>query len=217
MTKLKYYHNLDGMRAIAALMVIVFHFMYSTLPNSIHIDLLKKITLFGEHGVSLFFVLSGFVISRILINTKGNESYFSSFYKKRLLRIFPLYYFYLILINFIFPFLSTLKLSSFSFSWPYYLFLQNIINSNVSGPGHYWSLAVEEHFYLLWPIIIYFTPVKHLFKTIILGVVFVFFIKFFILKNGLSINYFTLIRIDQLMFGALLALLEKNNFFEKYK
>jgi peptidoglycan/LPS O-acetylase OafA/YrhL len=88
-------------------------------------------------------------------------------------------------------------------------------DNKISGPGHFWSLAVEEHFYLFWPLIIYFTPIKHLFKTIFIGVIIVFIIKFIMLKNGHCVNYFTLTRIDQLMFGAVLALLEKNKFFDK--
>ena len=79
--KLKYYKNLDGTRGIAAMMVLVHHFFFfkdtSYLAN---IDFYQKYTEYGQHGVSLFFVLSGFVITRILINTRHEPKYFRTFY-----------------------------------------------------------------------------------------------------------------------------------------
>jgi peptidoglycan/LPS O-acetylase OafA/YrhL len=91
--ELKYYHNLDGVRGIAALMVVVFHFF--TYPISSYADklgLYQRITEFGQHEVSLFFILKWFVITRILLDTRGNTDYFGSFYKRGVLLILPLFY-----------------------------------------------------------------------------------------------------------------------------
>ncbi len=109
---LKYYHNLDGVRGVASLMVVVFH--YFTYPNSNYltdIALYQKITEFGQHGVSWFFLLSGFVITRILINTRGRNNYFRQFYRNRVLRILPLYYLFLF-IYYNYPFFFLLQKQS---------------------------------------------------------------------------------------------------------
>ena len=76
--KLKYFSNLDGLRGFAAFSVLIFHFFLSpSLTSDIsNIQLVQKITEILQHGVTLFFVLSGFVITRILINTKDEHNYF---------------------------------------------------------------------------------------------------------------------------------------------
>ncbi len=216
---LKYYYNLDGIRGIAALMVVVFHFFND--KNSAYLSNLvtyQKATEFGQHGVSLFFVLSGFVITRILIKTRKEAGYFSNFYKKRALRIFPLYYLFLFVIYFFFPLVSEAKTPELKLQVPYYFYLQNlteILNIKSSGPGHFWSLAVEEHFYLLWPLAIYLIHPKNIGKFIGICFLLIFVLKYFMLNNGLTINYFTFTRVDQIMLGAYLAVLEYNDFFKK--
>ena len=74
--KLNHYKELDGVRAIAALMVMFFHFFSSIETNSKGLLLIKKLSIFGQTGVSLFFVLSGFLITRILINSKNKPTIF---------------------------------------------------------------------------------------------------------------------------------------------
>ncbi len=90
-SKIKYYYNLDGLRALAAFGVVIAHFF--TPSNLGNHAFLLKITALGNTGVSLFFVLSGFVITRILLQSVESSSYFKTFYIRRTLRIFPLYYF----------------------------------------------------------------------------------------------------------------------------
>jgi len=178
----------------------------------------QRITEFGQHGVSLFFVLSGFVITRILLNNKENQSYFRSFYFRRAMRILPLYYFFLFLFYIVTPLLANTGWIEFKYQLPFYLYLQNfteVLNISASGPGHYWSLAVEEHFYLMWPLAIFLIPSKHTGKMIGIVILLVFFLKYFMLKNGLSINKFTFTRIDQILMGAYLAVLETKGFFIK--
>jgi peptidoglycan/LPS O-acetylase OafA/YrhL len=210
--ELKYYKNLDGLRAIAALMVVIFHyFNYSISSNIKHIEVYQSLTEFGQHGVSLFFVLSGFVITRILIKTRGAKNYFKSFYWKRALRILPLYYLFLILFYSLYPIITEDKIIGFNCKLPFFIYIQNfkqIFGFCSKGPGHYWSLAVEEHFYLFWPIIVYYVNPKRLKKVIITCIVFVLLLKIYMLGNNIPINKFTLTRIDQIFLGGYLAINE---------
>jgi len=167
--------GLDGLRAIAFLLVFAFHTDYLQ---------------FGWVGVSLFFVLSGFLITGILLDMKktlATKDYFFKFYGRRFLRIFPLYYFYLIL-------MTALAIWLFSISYrPLYMqiFLDQVwyaifyvydfffgtIAFNYSFfLDHFWSLSVEEQFYIFWPLLILLVPEKSLKKLfigfIILGPIF---------------------------------------------
>ena len=217
--KLTYYKYLDSLRGIAALMVVIFHFFVS--PNVqylINLDFFLKITNLGHHGVSLFFVLSGFVITRILINDRSNNNFFSNFYWKRILRIFPLYYIYLIVSYYIVPFFFNENYTDLKLQLPYYLYYQNlfeVINFDYAGPGHYWTLMIEEHFYMFWPLFIYFVKPNNLIKYIAFYFLIISFVKYFMLSNAIEINHFTLTRVDQLMFGAILSILEFKGFFSK--
>lgn len=161
----------------------------------------------------MFFVLSGFVITRILINTRDQKGFFINFYWKRALRILPLYYLFLFVYYLV---ADQFHAGSFQLHLPFYLYYQNfteIFNINASGPGHYWSLAVEEHFYMLWPMAVYFIAPKKLGKFILFIICSIFILKYYLLENGFSINKFTFTRIDQILIGSYLALLEKKNFF----
>lgn len=218
--ELKYYRSLDGIRGIAALIVVIFHFF--TYPNSLYLsnlDFYHKLTWFGQHGVTVFFVLSGFVITRILLKTRENENYFTTFYKKRALRIFPLYYLFLIIYFLVTPLLYNSTWVSFKLQLPLYFYLQNfsqVLHIKVNGPGHLWSLAVEEHFYLLWPLAIYLVKPKHVGKMIALSIIVIFLLKYFMLERGFSISKFTFTRIDDILLGAYLSELEfKKSFLRK--
>lgn len=211
--KLKHFNELDGIRAIAALMVMFFHFFSGIEVNGTFLKNLQKISVFGQTGVSLFFVLSGFLITRILINTKDTPNFFSNFYLRRTVRIFPLYYLFLILYFFVVPFIENTPLISFNEQIYFWIYLQNIAMTfdwNISGPRHYWSLAVEEHFYLFWPILVYYLSKKGI-KLIIFGIVLLaLIVRILLINNGYGTFYFTLARIDELALGALLAILEVN-------
>src|SRR5579872_614330 len=142
--------ELDGFRACAVLMVLVHHMFYgwktpalARLPHMIRVPIEQ-----GWHGVDLFFVLSGFLITGILLDSKDSEHYFRNFYTRRVLRIVPLYATCIILMYFGYPksgkyfLLSMVYLANFAFC-----FRVGIPH----GPGVFWSLAIEEHFYLVWP------------------------------------------------------------------
>lgn len=214
--KLPYYYNLDGMRALAAIAVFLSHFT-SQYNHTVYSgsSLMRFICEQLQHGVTLFFVLSGFVITRILFDTRTNSDYFRRFYWRRVLRIMPLYYLYLLFDHFILGAYVYGGYASLDTKWPTLLFLQNFdifFSFPVSSPGHYWTLAVEEHFYLFWPLILFFVKPAS-FKTIFfvtLGVVFVS--KIVLLSKGYFISQFTLTRMDQMLLGGLLAYLELNGF-----
>lgn len=152
--------GLDGLRAVAFLIVFFFH--TRNLP-------------FGWLGVQLFFVLSGFLITDILLRMKEKlprREFFIKFYGRRFLRIFPLYYFYLILIAvfiFIFPALKLNLLNAeigkgyLNQVWVAALYVYDFFHASVFFERsrfftHLWSLSVEEQFYLLWPLLIFLTP-----------------------------------------------------------
>lgn len=214
--KLKYYTSLDGLRALAAIGVVIAHFFVKERVND---PLIIKLAQQGNSGVSLFFVLSGFVITRILLNTVKEKKYFTNFYFKRALRIFPLYYLGLLIYNFL-PYLLGLKYSSISFDklWYHYIYLQNFartFNWSSVGPAHYWSLAVEEHFYLFWPAIVYLFFEKNKLRLFIISFFFIvlaFVLRAYMLNLEYEINVFTFTRIDQLALGCILALLERKGY-----
>ncbi|MBK9042493.1 MAG: acyltransferase [Saprospiraceae bacterium] len=215
--KLKYFTNLDGLRGIAAFSVLIFHFFENPYLTTdvLHIDSVRKITEVLQHGVTLFFVLSGFVITRILLNSKSSEKYFYTFYKRRILRIFPLYYLYLIVFYYVYPYIQFGQINmDFSQQLPVYLYLQNMgwltgLESN--GPGHFWSLAVEEHFYLIWPVVIYFLPYKRIKPVVIALLLLSIPLKLFFINNNIDINYNSFSRFDSILIGCLIAVLEKDN------
>src|SRR5208283_2319721 len=145
--------QLDAVRGIAIL-IVIFHnslYRFPSLP-------LQSLFSYGWMGVDLFFVLSGFLITGILVDTKQSEGYFKNFYARRCLRIWPLYYSVLFLmfvaVPLVHPSIGSVVIARSSPWWAYLFFLQNfLVHSQVSaaGPlGVTWSVAIEEQFYLVW-------------------------------------------------------------------
>lgn len=203
---MKHIKALDGIRALAIIMVMFFH--YNLLPLETLLPGAGQLQRLGQSGVTLFFVLSGFLITRILIFTKNNPHYFKNFYIRRTLRIFPLYYLFLLIFYFILPSFDLAKESSFNQEFPFYTFLQNIFMSfhwDTYGPTHYWSLAVEEHFYLFWPLIVWLVPTEKLDMPIYILIALAFINKVFMNVYGYNGFYFTLSRMDALCIGAFLS------------
>ena len=162
--------GLDGIRAIAFLLVFSLHTDYIYI---------------GWVGVQLFFVLSGFLITDILIRMKEKFSagdYFKKFYGRRFLRIFPLYYFYLLVMFIVTTILISYEyrinyMQLFKDQLPYALaYVYNFFNASSAYNGeswligHLWSLSVEEQFYIIWPLLIFLTPKKHLKKLFIAAI-----------------------------------------------
>jgi peptidoglycan/LPS O-acetylase OafA/YrhL len=148
--------ELDTLRGIAVLLVVLFHafgFTYGLQGFKGVPWFLEALTMPGWVGVNLFFVLSGFLITGILLDTKTRKDYYQRFYVRRALRILPLYYATLFLLLV----LVRAGLVARDVSWSF-LGLSAIYLANVTSlfgvPMQYgvlWSLAVEEHFYLIWP------------------------------------------------------------------
>ena len=140
--------QLDGIRGVAVLAVVLFH-LVMFLPEGG-----PAVFRYGWVGVDLFFVLSGYLITGILLQEKGKAHYFRNFYVKRLFRIAPLYYAFLVVAWF--PLARIFPVSDDRGSLLVYAtYLQNIVygfGSRELGPT--WSLCVEEHFYLVWPALI---------------------------------------------------------------
>jgi peptidoglycan/LPS O-acetylase OafA/YrhL len=164
-------------------------------------------------GVDLFFVLSGFLITGILLDTKNQKSYFTSFYSKRCLRIWPLYAALLIFMFMLVPLLrpseTRIIFQRSSPWWAYPLFIQNFLVSTPAGAagplGVTWSLAVEEQFYLVWPLFVRFCSSVQL-RRIALSVICIEPVLRLVAASHHVILYSnTFSRLDGLMAGALLA------------
>ncbi len=131
----------------------------------------------GWAGVDLFFVLSGFLITGILIDTKSADNYFGAFYMRRVLRIFPV--FYLVLTALTLAYYSPLGRHMVSFFPPpkqlpfYFVYLNNWLplqRGQANIIGHFWTLAIEEQFYLLWPLCVWLLPRKKILPVAAAGV-----------------------------------------------
>jgi peptidoglycan/LPS O-acetylase OafA/YrhL len=157
---------LDGVRGLAILMVMVSHFFFVNVwTNSPWFRIMQS----GWLGVDLFFVLSGFLITGILLKAKGKPDYFSNFYKRRSLRIFPLYYFAIFIVWFTVVFIEKApeRLHGYDSWWWFVFIAPNIAmalkdnwtyHSHHLDANHLWSIGVEEQFYLVWPLVVRFTP-----------------------------------------------------------
>jgi peptidoglycan/LPS O-acetylase OafA/YrhL len=157
---------LDGIRGLAILLVMVSHFL---IPELFQDNTHYRILQLGWLGVDMFFVLSGFLITGILIDTKDRKGYWSTFIRRRAVRIFPLYYFSVVVVWLTVLFIEKApeRLQGYdSFKW-FFGFAPNIAmalkdnwlyHSHVFSLNHLWSVAIEEQFYLLWPLIVYWLP-----------------------------------------------------------
>jgi peptidoglycan/LPS O-acetylase OafA/YrhL len=225
----KHIITLDGIRGLAILLVLVAHFLKEAFLLK-HFPILgpfiAKFSLLGLTGVSLFFILSGYLITNILFNAKNRENYFINFYARRTLRIFPLYYGTLIIVFTIFPLMinfSTQSLFLKSNQIWLWIYLSNFPNvagiwnsSQQFSLGHLWSLSVEEHFYLIWPFIVYFADTKKLkiiciiivILSIILGISSTLLVSYFIVFKYLS--WTTITFSGALALGGLLACIKKD-------
>lgn len=178
------YPELDGIRGIACLTVLIWHIVGASLTsdygavvkhdNPVFKALMPAFFVFGTGGVDFFFVLSGFLISGILIDHRATAHYFSTFYLRRICRILPVYFlvYGALLLCVITGFANIPAYRLWLFNhlmplWTYPFFLQNIFMSRVpDGHGNFismtWSVAVEEQFYLFFPLVVMLIPVKRL-------------------------------------------------------
>lgn len=144
--------ELDCIRGVAILLVLFYHgFFWSNNVTGLHgiAKAFVEATRPGWLGVNLFFVLSGFLITGILIDSKGGAHYFRNFYTRRALRILPAYYGVLLLL-----YLTGLQPRAFLVLSVFYLSNVTPLFGVAQAYAVLWSLAVEEHFYLLWPSVV---------------------------------------------------------------
>jgi peptidoglycan/LPS O-acetylase OafA/YrhL len=213
-------HNiraLDGIRGLAIIFVMLHHFEPLIPPSNLLVRSIKLTFSFGWAGVDLFFALSGFLITGILLDTRKADNYFSAFYAKRILRIFPLYYSVLtvILVAASFKHPRPLSVPLVEDQKLYYLYLTNWLvlwkgkwGSNVLG--HFWSLAVEEQFYLIWPFCVWLLVRRKLaILAIMASVTALLFRILWVAHTGpdQAIVMATVSRMDSLLCGALAAML----------
>ena len=219
-----YFPALDGIRALAFLMVFAYH--YLDLP-------------WGWAGVDIFFVLSGFLITGILFDTIDAPHRIRNFYMRRTLRIFPLYYgifLLLLLLNPIFRWnwnWGWLTWPAYLGNWVWFLypfvpvtFLQMASVAHLQSLafpkvvlflGHFWSLCIEEQFYLLWPCVVFWVKDRRRLICIcvasivicpVLRISATHILPSFIMADAATL-WFTPLRIDALLIGAVLALVRR--------
>ena len=211
---------LDGVRGIAILLVMIFHFsMYGhgLMPSALVIDrLYYRLASAGWIGVDLFFVLSGFLITGILHDARQGPHYFRNFYARRTLRIFPLYYGVLLLFLVVLPWLlpehGAWQGLDRDAAW-YWTYLFNVRVAYQGWPdvpalGHFWSLAVEEQFYLVWPCIVLGLSSAHLRLFCLACVGAALTLRLGLVGTGHGVAAFVLMpaRMDALAAGGYLAM-----------
>jgi peptidoglycan/LPS O-acetylase OafA/YrhL len=198
--------QMDGLRFLAVTGVLILHFVY--IKN----EYLKRIPC--GYGVNLFFVISGYFITKILIQNKiavqtgisTTKKALTTFYLRRVLRIFPIYYIticFLYLINF----QNTREVFAWLVSYSVNIYLC-LDKPYIGSFNHLWSLGVEEQFYLLWPFLIFIISeknIKYLIYGSILSAVAFKIIYFIFWGSGGALNAFTLSCADALGLGALIA------------
>jgi peptidoglycan/LPS O-acetylase OafA/YrhL len=167
--------ELDGLRAVAVLLVLIWH--YFGVPDGKDYWLWKALHV-GRFGVDLFFVLSGYLITNILLKNRNSSTYFSSFYGRRALRIWPIYYLMCAasFVGWLFEVSPTLFDTNGVPGWTYLLGLQNFgiavaQNNGVYWLGGTWSLAIEEQFYLLFPVLVRKIPPERLFGILLAPII----------------------------------------------
>lgn len=225
-----YYPSLDGLRAVSFFGVFLWH--YLGFP-------------YGWAGVDVFFVLSGFLITGILYDTRDDPHRVRNFYIRRTLRIFPLYYGVFLAILLLTPVMHWAWKWQW-ITWPLYLgnflpflyphldntFVSNLVDAHLISRaypridlwlGHFWSLCVEEQFYLLWPWVVFTVRDRRKLMTICAACIVLVPLARHVarahmpqalLNNG-AVLHSTPFRFDTLLFGALIALLYRGAYRER--
>ena len=209
---------LDALRGLAIVLVMVGHFShFDGMPPVVALDrMIKTIAVAGWVGVDLFFVLSGFLITGILYDSKGGRHYFRNFFARRVLRIFPVYYaclvVFLVVLPRLFPNDSGFQAIRSDGFW-YWTYLTNLKIAKFGFPafpvlGHFWSLAIEEQFYFVWPAVVLLSARADLIRICLLCIVgsLVLRVAFVLGGYGDAAYVLTPARMDSLAVGAVLAI-----------
>ncbi|MFC5408936.1 acyltransferase family protein [Larkinella bovis] len=195
--------QLDALRAFAVTFVLIFHWF----PQDAWINFLPN----GSIGVTLFFVLSGFLITRILIQNRNqilagkttHSAVYKNFIVRRALRIFPIYYLFITFVYFVLPHTSDIR----QFPAYYYLYGYNILlHQTGNWPdllSPLWSLSVEEQFYIVWPTVILLTPRSQLRNMILFTIIMGLASRILWALDGNREGVLTLTCLDSFGIGAL--------------
>ncbi len=206
---LRHMPSLDSIRGIAVLMVVLFHGFatYAWVANcgARWGSLAAAVIDCGRFGVNVFFVLSGFLITGILVRSRERTDFYSNFYLRRVLRILPAYLLMLVVlklshtVDWRFALAATFFLANFS----------RIFGAPMDEYGSLWSLAVEEHFYLIWPTCVRLLAPKWLPRLLVLVIVGEPLLRLAAahVSSHIDIHYKTPFVLDFLAYGALLSLL----------
>ena len=210
--------SLDGLRAFSILLVTFSHLGAAPgtpLPHSWH----RFAGAFGEPGVDVFFVISGFLITHLLLRERDRTGSISlvNFYIRRGLRIFPAYFF---LLATAYMFASAGWLSIQRDAWlPMLTYTSNLLPPITGNPlGQIWSLCVEEHFYMLWPFVLLTAGVRA--RFVLVATVLAAPVLRALLQathtTRVDSDFFTLTRIDTLAIGCLLAFAARSKRFREF-
>jgi peptidoglycan/LPS O-acetylase OafA/YrhL len=209
---MKFYPKLDSLRGFAVILVIISHWFSSD-------HFLNRYTNNGTIGVTLFFVLSGFLITGILLNYRAEidqkeitlKQILKIFYIRRALRIFPIYYI-LIFVMLIFQF-SMMKQGF----WWHFFYLSNVyfwlLGTFHGSLSHFWSLAVEEQFYLIWPLILLLISRRKIPLILFVGILSALFYRLnFVNQQNEMARFLLPGSLDSFCIGAIFALVQKNTY-----
>ncbi len=212
---------LDGIRGLAILLVMCLHFADRSTPIGLANRVYTQVTGIGWIGVDLFFVLSGFLITGVLIDSRKSARYFRDFYARRTLRIFPLYYACLFAWIVVAPLLhpsSEVRQRAIAgmqqdqlWYWAYLSNWKMGLEGRwpAMGTSVYWSLAVEEQFYLVWPAVVLLCSPRAL-RNVCLSLIGLAFlaraIQVAVGASPILVYVNTLSRMDALAVGALAAM-----------
>lgn len=208
---------LDGLRAFAILAVLVHHCgEYYLIQNSPQTSLLRSFVENLGSGVDLFFALSGFLITGILLDSLDRPYFFRRFYWRRGLRIWPLYYTFLLA-----AYLVHRRVFSGIGVTPFVFYYRNFLGPDRASDmyvGQFWSLCVEEQFYLVWPLVLYFTAKRLRIPLIVFLMNSAFFCRAYLFWRGVDgyvIYRLPYCHMDVLLAGALVAVLTRHGMKEK--
>jgi len=220
---------LEGIRGYGFLVVFCAHY-FSTYqlahPGTLRFKCLTAVQSLAIFAVPAFFVLSGYLIGGILYETRNREGYFRVFYWRRILRVFPVYYLTLLAIACFYVIGGYSYIRNYHF-WLHFIFVQNLsthyppAHNDPVSLTHFWSLAVEEQFYLLWPLIVWLFPNRRR----LIGIASVLIACSFVVRlaaplfttSTFVVQWYTPTRVDAILLGVVLALVRHDAIFEWIK
>ncbi len=215
--------ELDGLRGLAILLVLLVHFG-SILPAQAPAERwLQSLCAAGWSGVDLFFVLSGFLITGILLESRSDSGYFRKFFARRILRIFPLYYGVLFAVFVMAPVWlpGIIDDRLWASQWSLWFYVSNLqvldagpesMRGTIVNFAHFWSLAIEEQFYLVWPFVVYCLTPRRLTRVCLVLILTGIPIRLWALQTygPYAPYYLTPCRLETLAWGAMCAVAVRN-------